>query len=119
VKCLKKHPAGAKALLILWALLARLKPCPCYKTGQNRVFPQPAKADSRDELLMAQLKPRPFKTSAPMGFSIASKADSRDELLMAQLEPRPFKTSAPMGFPLPVKPCSDAEGLNIESFRSL
>jgi hypothetical protein len=79
--------------LILWVLLARLKPCPCYKTGQNRVFPQPVNAYSCDELLMAQLEPRPFKTSAPMGFSIASKADSRDELLMAQLKPCPcYKT---------------------------
>ncbi len=36
--------AGAKAPIILGFLLARLKPCPCYKTFPSRVFPRPVKS---------------------------------------------------------------------------
>jgi hypothetical protein len=50
------------------------KAVPLLQNRSKSSFSQPVKADSRDELLMAQLKPRPFKTSAPMGLSIASKA---------------------------------------------
>jgi hypothetical protein len=41
-ECPKKTP-GVKAPIIQSALLARLKPCPCYKTNQERVFPKPVK----------------------------------------------------------------------------
>jgi hypothetical protein len=34
----KKGLAGAKAQLILLGLLARLKPCPCYKAAWQEFF---------------------------------------------------------------------------------
>ena len=40
----QKHPSGAKALLILWALSARLKSCPFKTEASTRVFPQPGKS---------------------------------------------------------------------------
>ena len=40
----QKHPSGAKALLILWALSARLKSCPFKTEASTRVFPQPVKS---------------------------------------------------------------------------
>src|SRR5271157_3610097 len=40
---LRYAPAGAKSPLILLTLLARLKPCPCYKARLKRVFPRSVK----------------------------------------------------------------------------
>jgi hypothetical protein len=33
----EKHPSGAKAPTFLKALLAQLKPCPCYKTRSTQI----------------------------------------------------------------------------------
>jgi hypothetical protein len=40
VDCSEQMQQGLKPALYFVAFAARLKSCPCYKTGRNRVFPQ-------------------------------------------------------------------------------
>ena len=62
-----RHPAGAEALVLLLALLARLKSCP-FKTSS---FSAGAKAHADLIAFAARLKSCPFKA---MSFSATSKA---------------------------------------------
>jgi VWFA-related protein len=69
----EKRASGAKSRLFFQLLAARLKPCPCYKTG---VFPQPVKPVVYSQLFAARLKLCPFKAR------FLSQADEHEWVFM-------------------------------------
>ncbi|MGB6828086.1 MAG: penicillin acylase family protein [Terracidiphilus sp.] len=83
-------PAGAKAPIILKALLARLKPCPCYKASFE---------------------------CARASFSATCKAPTHIAKLIGPAKAVPLLQSSPMQvFPQPVNSCPDTACSSNESF---
>jgi hypothetical protein len=73
-------PAGAKARLILLALLARLKPCRCYRASRLS-FSASCKARLILLALLARLKPCRCYRASRLSFSASCKAHLSDGLI--------------------------------------